>query len=78
MKVMIQRGALISQDFAVMHWPDCTWPDGQTEDPDLMFDAEWKGRWWECSRPGFGERGGWYGNGSIFVHAKDGVIPCDE
>lgn len=72
----IKVGALISQDFASGHWPATR--SGDDVDPDMRFDVEWTGTYWICKAPGYGymrSQGeqGEYGNGSIFVHDKDGV-----
>jgi len=82
LRVRINRGALVSQDRAIGRWPETR--AGENIDPDMVFDAEWSGRWWwECRADGFGrlrsrgETGG-YGNGSIFVHSHDGVTVVDE
>lgn len=72
--VKIKVGALISQDFHVMRWPECFPPDDERADPNMVFYAKWTGQWWDCVRPGYGELGGNYGSGSIFVHDKNGVI----
>jgi len=81
LRVRINRGALVSQDRATGRWPATR--AGEDIDPDMEFDAEWSGRWWDCKANGFGrlrsrgETGG-YGNGSIFVHSRDGVTVVDE
>jgi hypothetical protein len=77
MKARIKVGALISQDFASGHWPATR--SGDDVDPDMKFSVEWKGTYWDCKAPGYGymrSRGeqGDYGNGSIFVHEKDGIV----
>lgn len=82
MQVRIKIGTGIFQDHAFGKWPDCKPPqseyegeeyDQTTKFPDAEFAAEWKGNYWDCKRSGYG--GEPYGNGSIFVHNKDGVIP---
>jgi hypothetical protein len=81
LRVRINRGALVSQDRGIGRWPATS--AGEATDPDMVFDAEWSGRWWDCRADGFGrlrsrgETGG-YGNGSIFVHSRDGVTVVDE
>ena len=87
MRGRILEGAQISQDFAVFHWPQCKPPrteyQGQeyqhlAKDSDMAFEVTWNGSFWNCRADGYGHlksRGhpGDYGNGSIFVHAFDGV-----
>ena len=75
-RVRIKVGSLISQDHGVGRWPATQ--SGQDVRDDMEFDAEWTGKWWDCRADDFGRRawlgeGGGYGNGSIFVHALDGV-----
>lgn len=67
MKVIIKNNAKCFQDFRFFRWID---------DSNLVFDAEWvnsNNPHWNCIRSGFGASGE-YGNGSIFVYEKDGVI----
>ena len=71
--VKIKVGALISQDFRVLRWPECFPPGDEQLNPNLVFYAKWNGRWWDCIRSGYGIIGD-YGSGSIFVHEKNGVI----
>lgn len=81
LRVRINTGALVSQDRGIGRWPATA--SGAEVNPDMEFDAEWTGRWWECSADGYGRRSwdgevGGYGNGSIFVHSLDGVTIVDE
>lgn len=75
-RVRIKTGATVSQDCKIGMWPATA--SGDDIDPDMEFDAEWRGSWWDCRADGYGrrswygERGG-YGNGSIFVHDRNGV-----
>lgn len=76
MKVRIKTGTLISQDHAIGRWPASR--NGDDVDENMEFDAEWNGSRWDCRADGVGRRSwlgetGGYGNGSIFVHDKDGV-----
>ena len=75
MKVRIKRGALVAQDFMVWNWPDTR--AGTAADPDMEFEAEWNGTFWDCRAWGYGKMTngvpGAYGNGSIFAFRKDGV-----
>lgn len=84
LKVKIKKGAKIFQDFHFGRWPACLPPSSEyegeeyryrTKNPDLIFDAEWKGRHWDCRRKGYGvgSKPEEYGNGSIFVIDEDGV-----
>lgn len=73
----IKVGAFITQDFGGRRWPATK--SGADVDPDMEFDCEWKGSFWDCRADGYGmlrSRGeaGEYGNGSIFVHEREGVI----
>jgi hypothetical protein len=77
MRGRIKVGALITQDFATGRWPAAR--IGTDTDPDIEFECEWKGSFWECIADGYGMLrscgdAGEYGNGSIFVHDVDGVI----
>jgi len=90
----IVKGAAISQDFHFGKWPQCCPPRSEYKDeeyqyltkrPDMIFDVEWNGRYWDCKADGYGHLRangeiGEYGNGSIFVFAFDGVelIPKGE
>lgn len=79
-RVRIKVGALVSQDFGYGRWPATK--SGEDVSPDMEFDAEWTGEWWDCMADGFGRRawlgeGGGYGNGSIFVHDINGVEYAD-
>lgn len=73
----IKVGARITQDFGFGKWPATR--SGADVDPDMEFDCAWKGTFWDCRADGYGmlrSRGevGEYGNGSIFVHEREGVI----
>lgn len=70
----IKMGVGIYQDMRFMKWPHCLAPNRAKVDPEMVFDAIWKGRYWDCSAPGYGKFGGDnYGNGSIFVDGLDNV-----
>ena len=76
MRGRIKIGALISQDHAVGKWPATR--TGDEVDPDMEFDVEWNGKFWDCRADGIGRRSwlgesGGYGCGSIFVHDKNGI-----
>ena len=81
MKGKIKVGVAISQDHAIGKWPArCAKDD---VDSDMIFDIEWKGNFWECRADGVGRRSwlgeeGGYGNGSIFVHEKEGIEIIEE
>lgn len=80
-RVIINVGAPVSQDHGFGKWPSTK--SGEEVDPDMVFDAEWTGRWWECRADGFGRQSwlgetGGYGNGSICVHDINGVRPAEE
>lgn len=70
----IKVGALISQDRGIGRWP--AQRSGEPIDQDMVFEIEWRGTFWDCRADGYGffSPRGDYGNGSIFVHDKDGVI----
>jgi hypothetical protein len=70
----IKVGALISQDHGVGRWP--SQKNGEPIDPDKVFEMKWLGSFWECRADGYGFHAprGDYGNGSIFVHEKDGIV----
>jgi hypothetical protein len=81
LRVRINTDALVSQDRSIGRWPATA--SGAKIDPDMEFDAEWTGRWWDCRADGYGRRSwkgeaGGYGNGSIFVYSRDGVTIVDE
>lgn len=71
-RAKIKRGTHIGQDFGHFNWPDCKSPKGEQAKVDYEFDAEWTGSWWNCVRPGYGEKNN-YGNGSILVFDKNGI-----
>jgi hypothetical protein len=69
----IKDGALIGQDFRVMHWPNCLVPPSLEKNwpADIIFDVyEFDADNVSCIAPGFGVIGGDYGNGSLFVKKK--------
>ena len=79
-RVRIKSGSLVSQDHGIGRWPATR--AGDPIDPGMEFDAEWNFNHWECRADGYGRRSwkgeeGGYGNGSIFVHDRDGVEFCD-
>jgi len=88
MKGKIKRGAAISHDFRVWYWPECASSAEEYEgeeykyeakNPDMVFDVEWTGRYWECKADLYGsDVPGRYGNGSIFVFGKDNVEIVDR
>jgi len=84
MQGRIKRGTGIFHDHYFAKWPNCCPPrieyDGEeyqheAKDPDMVFEVEWTGRYWDCKADGYGMHGesGEYGNGSIFVNNRDGV-----
>ena len=87
LKGRIKIGAKIHQDRHFLTWPDCL-PSRKnpTVDPDMVFYVTWvssgNGGYWDCVAPGYGQLGtgdtGDYGNGSIFVHDKEGVELVDS
>lgn len=68
-------------------WPACCPPLSEYEgeeyeyiakNPEMIFDVEWNGKFWNCKADGYGylkSKGdiGVYGNGSIFVTGFDYV-----
>ena len=74
----IKEGAIISQDFSVDKWP--AQASGEPIDKNKVFEIEWHDSFWTCKADGYGlqEPKGRYGNGSIFVHDKNGVAPIVE
>jgi len=79
MKGRIKRGSAIFQDSWFGNWPYLkASKDNPNVDPNMIFDMEWKETYWDCSAPGYGDKTGHYGNGSIFVRAKEGIIPVLE
>lgn len=73
MRGKIKIGAIVSQERSVGRWPATV--DGDPIDPEMLFDMTWTGMFWDCVADGYGiHEPGKYGNGSIFVHDKDGVI----
>lgn len=78
MKGRIKIGASIFQDMGVGKWPSCSAPKSNPHpDPDMIFSMKWCGKYWDCKARGFGEHPD-YGNGSIFVHDINGVIPIGD
>lgn len=90
-KVRIKRGTAIMQDHRFSNWPACVPPQHEYEgedyrreakDPDMIFDAQWMGDYWDCFAHGYGviesaDRNA-YGNGSIFVTGFDSVEVIEE
>ena len=82
MKGRIKLGAGLMQDYHFGRWPYCLVPKSQgggyeAKNPNMLFDVEWKGSYWDCRTDGFGKTKdgkGEYGCGSIFVSDKHGVI----
>lgn len=79
--VRIKSGTLISQDHAVFRWPECKPPRSEylgevyqyrAKNPDMIFEAIWDGKYWNCTRSGYG-RLELYGNGTILVVDQAGV-----
>lgn len=70
----IKIGAIVSQDHGIGRWPATR--SGDNVNPEMIFEVEWRGSFWDCRADGYGFHAprGQYGNGSIFVHDKDGVI----
>ena len=92
MQGRIKLWAEIFHDRHFGKWPNCLPPKSEYEgeayqyeakDPDMVFDIKWTGRYWECKADGYGmlrSRGedGEYGNGSIFVRGRDGVVEAGK
>jgi hypothetical protein len=78
MRGRIKVGVLITQDHATGRWPATR--SGADIDKDMEFECEWNGSFWECIADGYGMFGDAreYGNGSIFVHDKEGVIASSD
>lgn len=86
-KGRIKPGAGIFQDFHFGKWPNCCPPRSEYEgeeyqqrakDPEMVFDVEWNGRYWDCKADGYGYlrsqgEAGEYGSGSITVSSFQGV-----
>jgi hypothetical protein len=74
-KAKIKAGAPISQDIRYMRWPACLAPGGGdvAADPDMEFDVQDQGEYFDLSAPGYGIKGQ-YGNGSIFVSSIGDLI----
>ncbi len=75
MRGRIKIGSRIGHDHAYMRWPLCKAPAGSlhpyvADDPNMVFEMEPFLHGVLCTAPGFGEVGGHYGNGSIFVWGK--------
>ena len=75
-RVRIKVGSFVSQDRATGHWPGTA--SGVDADPNMIFNAKWTGKHWDCRADGFGARKylgeeGGYGNGSIFAFGIDSV-----
>lgn len=97
-KVRIKTRARISQDFFHYLWPVCKPPEEEliidsdglsiTKYPNAIFDGVWNGKFWDCTRVGYGKLRkdcpnvpasvDTYGAGSIFVFQSDGVDVLDE
>lgn len=80
-RVRINVGAYVGQDHAFGRWPYSR--GGEDIDPDMVFDAKWDGRCWECRADGHGRKTwlgepGEYGNGCIYVTKFDGVTMLDD
>lgn len=76
LKVRIKVGTTVAQDHGIGKWPATK--AGDDVDPNMEFDAEWNGKFWDCRADGYGRRSwkgetGGYGNGSIFAFGEDGV-----
>ena len=90
-RVRIKEGSGVFQDHHFGKWPECCPPQSEYEgdeyqyrakNPDMEFDGEWNGRWWNCVADGYGRlkrygEEGEYGNGSIFVPGLDSVEVLD-
>lgn len=80
MRVRINVGALVGQDFRSGRWP---WNVDENDiDPMMIFDGEWLGDCWRCIADGYGRlksRGefGGYGSGAFFVKDFNDVTPID-
>jgi hypothetical protein len=89
MKVTINKGAMVAQDKihvrGLLFWPQCSPPHHEyfhdeykrlTKSPEATFSAEWKGKYGECRRFGYGEgdlSDDAEGYGAILVWDKEGV-----
>ena len=83
----IKRGAQTFQDHHFDKWPGCEPPSKEYEgepyqylakNPDMLFEARWNGRYWDCKADGYGHLklygdNGDYGNGSIYVNGFTNV-----
>ena len=87
LKGRIKIGTKIHQDRHFVSWPDCLPPrKNPIVDPDMVFYVTWvssgNGGYWDCVAPGYGQLGTGntdnYGNGSIYVHDKEGVELVDS
>ena len=81
MRGRIKVGTGVMQDHGFGKWPATK--AGDNVDPDMEFQCEWTGIFWDCRADGHGflrGRGdiGEYGNGSICVRDKDGVIEVTD
>jgi hypothetical protein len=79
-RVRIKVGSFVSQDRATGHWPGTA--SGVDADPNMIFNAKWSGKYWDCRADGFGARKylgeeGGYGNGPIFAFGIDSVEIID-
>lgn len=74
----IKIGATIGQDHAMGRWPWCLAPGGKDEadDPDMVFEAQYKDGVIDLRAHGFGLHGvkDGYGNGSIYVWDIEDLI----
>jgi len=80
-RARINAGVLVAQDFGCGRWPATK--AGENVDPEMVFDVEWMGTFWECRADGFGRRTwlgehGGYGNGAIFVFDRNGLTLLDQ
>jgi hypothetical protein len=79
-RVKIKVGSRVLQDRSNGIWPSTA--SAEKVDPDMIFEAKWTGKVWDCVADGFGMlkingQTGEYGNGSIFAFGIDSVEVID-
>lgn len=77
-KARIKPGTAIGHDMRYMRWPKCFAPGGGdvASDPDMEFDAEDRGHYFDLKANGFGVLSvrRQYGSGSIHVTSMHDLI----